>query len=157
MAPPADGDVASDRAPRRRAIDRRARGAEVESAARRHLLRAGLEDIAANANCRFGEIDLVMRDGDSVVFVEVRYRASDSAHREFSRAAKAAGARVLLLSTWGPDKTWQGKLDRAAQQLAGRLGADVVPAGPALRAYAASHGQDATPPTRSTRAWQRAW
>ena len=77
MAPPADGDAPRRRAPRGRAIDRRARGAEVESAARRHLLRAGLEDIATNAGCRFGEIDLVMRDGDCVVFVEVRYRASD--------------------------------------------------------------------------------
>ena len=75
-------------------------------------------------------------------------RASDHAHREFARAAKAAGARVLLLSTWGPDKAWQGKLDRAAQQLAGRLDAGVVPAGHALRAYAAQHGQEATFPDK---------
>lgn len=73
-------------------------------------------------------------------------RASDSAHREFAKSAKAAGARVLLLSTWGPDATWQGKLDRAAKQLAGRLHADIVPAGPTLRAYAAKHGEEATFP-----------
>ena len=77
MAPPADGQAPRTRAPRRRAIDRRARGAEVERAARRHLLCAGLEDIATNAGCRFGEIDLVMRDGDCVVFIEVRYRADE--------------------------------------------------------------------------------
>ncbi len=71
-------------------IDRRARGALVEAAARRHLLDAGLHAIAANANYRGGELDLVMldhgsfdhgrfdrggRDGASVVFVEVRYRS----------------------------------------------------------------------------------
>ncbi|KAB8183251.1 YraN family protein [Lysobacter maris] len=57
-----------------RGADRRALGAAVEAAARRHLLAAGLRAVAANAHSRGGEIDLVMRDGDSLVFVEVRYR-----------------------------------------------------------------------------------
>ena len=59
-------------------IDRRALGAAIEAAARSHLLRAGLRDVAANANYRFGELDLVMLEGSgaatSLVFVEVRYR-----------------------------------------------------------------------------------
>ncbi|HZX77258.1 YraN family protein [Lysobacter sp.] len=56
--------------------DRRSRGAAVEAAARAYLRRAGLRDVAANANYRFGEIDLVMLDerGATLVFVEVRYR-----------------------------------------------------------------------------------
>lgn len=57
--------------------DARRRGAGVEAAARTHLLRAGLSEVAANAGYRLGELDLVMRDGDTLVFVEVRYRASD--------------------------------------------------------------------------------
>lgn len=56
----------------------RRRGAGVEAAARRHLLRAGLGDVAANAGYRLGELDLVMRDGETLVFIEVRYRASDA-------------------------------------------------------------------------------
>jgi putative endonuclease len=61
-------------------LDRRARGALVEAAARRHLLDAGLRDIASNARYRGGELDLVMLDADArgiprVVFVEVRYRS----------------------------------------------------------------------------------
>ena len=56
------------------AADRRARGAAVEAAARAYLARAGLRDIAANANYRFGELDLVMLHGATLVFVEVRYR-----------------------------------------------------------------------------------
>lgn len=64
-------------------IDRRARGARVEAAARQHLLDAGLRLLACNVNYRVGELDLVMldrdrdREGDVVVFVEVRYRADD--------------------------------------------------------------------------------
>jgi putative endonuclease len=54
--------------------DRRARGNAVEAAARIHLLAAGLREVAANANYRFGELDLIMLDGATLVFVEVRYR-----------------------------------------------------------------------------------
>jgi len=57
-------------------VDRRARGAAIEAAARRHLLAAGLRELAANARFRGGELDLVMRDDACVVFVEVRYRRS---------------------------------------------------------------------------------
>lgn len=55
-------------------LDRRRRGALVETAARDHLRRAGLRELALNAGFRLGELDLVMRDGDTLVFVEVRYR-----------------------------------------------------------------------------------
>lgn len=54
----------------------RRRGAAMEDAARTQLLRAGLVEVAANANYRVGELDLVMLDGDTLVFVEVRYRRS---------------------------------------------------------------------------------
>ena len=33
--------------------------------------------VTRNYRCRRGEIDLVMRDGDTLAFVEVRYRKSD--------------------------------------------------------------------------------
>jgi putative endonuclease len=54
--------------------DTRARGAGIEAAARDFLLGQGLRAVAANANYRFGELDLVMLDRDILVFVEVRYR-----------------------------------------------------------------------------------
>lgn len=47
-----------------------------EELACRHLQQAGLSLLARNFQTRFGEIDLVMRDRDVLVFVEVRYRAS---------------------------------------------------------------------------------
>ena len=52
----------------------RAAGARYEDITLAHLLRAGLVLIARNFCCRYGEIDLVMRDVDTIVFVEVRYR-----------------------------------------------------------------------------------
>lgn len=49
-------------------------GAEQERRARHYLERAGLIWIASNLRVRGGEIDLIMRDGDCRVFVEVRFR-----------------------------------------------------------------------------------
>ena len=57
--------------------DRRQTGAAAELAARATLEAQGLRTLASNVNFRFGELDLVMRDGDTVVFVEVRYRRND--------------------------------------------------------------------------------
>lgn len=53
---------------------RRARGDAIEALARAHLLAQGLQPVAANAQYRVGELDLVMTDGRTLVFVEVRYR-----------------------------------------------------------------------------------
>lgn len=57
-------------------LDRRARGDAVETAALGFLQAHGLRLLARNAQARGGELDLVMLDGDALVFVEVRYRAS---------------------------------------------------------------------------------
>ncbi|HSO81418.1 YraN family protein [Thiocapsa sp.] len=48
-----------------------------ERLAEDYLKRRHLQPIARNHRCRFGEIDLVMRDGATLVFVEVRYRRSE--------------------------------------------------------------------------------
>ena len=39
-----------------------------------HLRASGLRPIKRNYRCRVGEIDLIMADGDTLVFVEVRRR-----------------------------------------------------------------------------------
>lgn len=45
-----------------------------EKRAESFLRRNGLSTRERNFNCRSGEIDLVMDDGESIVFVEVRFR-----------------------------------------------------------------------------------
>ncbi len=58
------------------AIDRARSGAAWEQAALRHLQAAGLSLLGSNERFRVGEIDLVMDDRGTVVFVEVRYRGA---------------------------------------------------------------------------------
>lgn len=50
------------------------KGKHAEDLACRYLKQQGLRLLEQNYNTRFGEIDLVMQDRDTTVFVEVRYR-----------------------------------------------------------------------------------
>lgn len=54
--------------------DRAAIGRQAEQAACTYLQDRGLVLLQNNYHCRHGEIDLVMREGETTVFVEVRYR-----------------------------------------------------------------------------------
>jgi len=56
------------------ATSRQASGQLAETLALQHLQQHGLRLLSRNWSCRSGELDLVMLDGDTVVFVEVRYR-----------------------------------------------------------------------------------
>ena len=51
-------------------------GAEAEDLACAWLQARGLRLRERNYRCRRGEIDLIMQDGEQLVFVEVRYRRS---------------------------------------------------------------------------------
>ena len=74
-----------------------ARGEAAENLAAAFLLREGLTLVERNFHCRFGEIDLIARDGDTLVFVEVRMRSSE----RFGGAAGSitAAKRARLLRT----------------------------------------------------------
>jgi len=50
------------------------KGLAYEKIARKYLEQAGLTPIEDNFRSRFGEIDLIMFDRNTLVFVEVKYR-----------------------------------------------------------------------------------
>jgi len=52
------------------------RGAQAEHWAADYLLHQGLKAVTQNYRSRFGEIDLIMRDDNVLVFVEVRLRSN---------------------------------------------------------------------------------
>ena len=53
------------------------RGSDAEQLAASYLRRQQLILVEQNYCCRFGEIDLIMRENKTLVFVEVRMRSSD--------------------------------------------------------------------------------
>lgn len=82
-----------------RDTDRRRLGQDAEDAALAHLLGAGATLLARNVRYPFGELDLVVRDGAAVAFVEVRFRRGNG----FGGAAASV------------DRGKRRKLARAAQ------------------------------------------
>src|SRR6267142_3385314 len=68
-----------------------------ERTAKKHLRQQGLKFLTANFRSERGEIDLVFRDGDCLVFVEVKTRSSE----DWARPAATVNAhkRRLLSQT----------------------------------------------------------
>ena len=62
-------------------------GERYEREAEALLKAGGLTLVERNWHCRFGEIDLIMRDGTALVFIEVRQRSS----MRFGGAAASIG------------------------------------------------------------------
>lgn len=62
--------------PAKQSGDKAATGRAAELAAKTYLIAQGLSYIESNYRCRSGEIDLIMRDKNTLVFVEVKFRRS---------------------------------------------------------------------------------
>ena len=58
-------------------VNKRALGSEKERAAAVFLEQQGYRILQMNYRCRIGEVDLVARHGEYLVFVEVKYRKTD--------------------------------------------------------------------------------
>lgn len=84
-------------------------GQQFEMMACQYLCQQGLQLLAQNVSCRFGELDLVMQDGASLVFVEVKYRK----HSQFGSAVAAVSSskqqKLRLTASWYlQQQRWQG-------------------------------------------------
>jgi putative endonuclease len=64
-------------------------GNKAESLTAGELVRMGYTIVERNFRCRYGEIDIIARDGNCLVFVEVRSHAST----EFGPPAESVGLR----------------------------------------------------------------
>ena len=85
-------------------------GASAEALAADYLTRRGLTIVERNFRTRFGEIDLIARDGRTLVFVEVRLRRSarfggaveSITARKRARLVAAANGYLLRLGRLPP-------------------------------------------------------
>lgn len=59
-------------------IDTKKLGQQIEGLVCGYLRRQKLKLIVRNYRCRLGEIDLIMQDQSTLVFIEVRYRQHDN-------------------------------------------------------------------------------
>ena len=71
------------------------RGRRAERRAERHLKRRGLAPVKRNYARATGEVDLVMLDGDQLVFVEVRYRGPGAWSSPLESVDRAKQRRIV--------------------------------------------------------------
>ena len=75
-------------------------GRSGEDLAQDYLRKQGYKIIERNYHCRYGEIDLIARDGETLVFVEVKSRRSTA----FGTPEEAVGAakqkKISIVALW---------------------------------------------------------
>jgi len=89
--------------------ERIALGRRGEELASRRLRNLGYEILERNYRCSLGEIDLIARDGDSLVFVEIKTRrnrplgeAKEAVHKKKQgQLSKVALAYLKSKNLWG--------------------------------------------------------
>jgi len=76
--------------------DKRAFGESIEKCAVEYLSKKKLKLVTKNYLCKMGEIDIIARDGQDLVFIEVRYRKSELYGGSAASVDKKKQRRVIL-------------------------------------------------------------
>ena len=97
-------------------MDRRALGQWGEDLAVRHLHAQGIEVLDRNWRCREGELDLVAREGRSLVVVEVKTRSGLLYGEPAEAVTRSKARRIRVLATrWlgeqRPPGSWELRFD----------------------------------------------
>lgn len=74
------------------------KGKEGEDLAVNYLKRAGFRIVERNFRCRFGEIDIIAKDGETLVFLEVKTRTSASYGDPEAAVDQAKQKKISLVS-----------------------------------------------------------
>lgn len=78
----------------------RERGREGEELAVAAALAEGYEILARNWRCHLGELDMVIKKGETVVFAEVKTRKGDNYGEAWESVTQAKQARIVRLARW---------------------------------------------------------
>lgn len=72
------------------------KGLAGEAIARDYLCQKGMEPLSGRFHSPYGDIDLIMRDGDALVFVEVKLREKGRAYDGACAVNRAKQERIIL-------------------------------------------------------------
>jgi putative endonuclease len=87
-------------------------GKTAEDKACEYLIKQGLVLIARNFRCKAGELDLIMKDGEILVIVEVRYRNSDAYGSALESVTASKQAKIIAATQYYLASV---KMDRAVR------------------------------------------
>jgi putative endonuclease len=77
---------------------RQQQGAEAERSAAELLIGEGYQIVERNFRCKAGELDIIARDGDVLVFVEVRSRSDDVHGHAVEMIGRTKQRRVIRVA-----------------------------------------------------------
>lgn len=77
------------------ATSKQLQGTSQEQRACEYLISEGMRLITQNFSCRMGEIDLIMQDQTSLVFVEVRYRSNKNFGGAAASVTKSKQRKII--------------------------------------------------------------
>jgi len=80
--------------------NRRKVGSTYEELAVRYLEKKGFQILERNYRCRFGEIDLIARDGRTLVFLEVKYRSSNTCGSPAEAVTRGKQKTICRVADW---------------------------------------------------------
>jgi putative endonuclease len=75
------------------------RGEQAEEQAYQFLLQKGLQPVCRNYRCKPGEIDIIMRDKNALVMIEVRYRNNDKFGSAVESITAKKQSRIIAAAT----------------------------------------------------------
>ncbi|MDO4965957.1 MAG: YraN family protein [Lachnospiraceae bacterium] len=79
-------------------LNNRRTGENYESIACEYLISKGLHVIERNFRCRIGEIDIILKDGDTYVFTEVKYRKTAKYGSPYEAVTKSKMKKISQVS-----------------------------------------------------------
>lgn len=76
------------------------RGEKTEQLASQYLLKQGLKVVEKNFRCKHGELDLIMRDDQTLVIVEVRFRKSNKYGGALESITYKKQSRIIVATNY---------------------------------------------------------
>ncbi|NOQ77221.1 MAG: YraN family protein [Methylococcaceae bacterium] len=76
------------------------RGEKSEQQACQYLLKQGLHLIEKNFRCKYGELDLIMRDAQALIIVEVRFRKSNQFGGAIESISRKKQSRIIATTQY---------------------------------------------------------
>ncbi len=75
-------------------------GEKSEQQAYDFLLQQGLQLVEKNFSCKYGEIDLIMKDAETLIIVEVRYRKSNKYGGAIESISQKKQSRIIATTQY---------------------------------------------------------
>lgn len=85
-------------------MNKREIGTEGEKRAVKYLTEQGLVIIDTNYTCKLGEVDIIAKDNDTVVFIEVKYRKDIKMGRPYESVNHYKKMKIIKSAMWFAQK-----------------------------------------------------